>query len=62
MRSFFFWSYIVAVAIFLFNATIICVRAFRSQGRDRKLLLIVASLTAFTTMLITVFYFTSPYR
>jgi MFS-type transporter involved in bile tolerance (Atg22 family) len=61
--SFRFWGYAVAVALFLLGAVIIGVRALRSQERDRRLLLIVVTaLTVFSALLITVFYFTNPYR
>lgn len=57
-----FLGYIVGGALFLLSAAILSVRAFRSQGRDRRLLLVVAALTVFTALLISVFYFTNPYR
>lgn len=57
-----FWTYIVAVAILLLNTLILCIRSLRSQGRDRRLFLIAALLTAFTAVLIMVIYFTTSYR
>jgi len=57
-----FWGYVVAVALFLLGAAIISVRAFHSQGRDRRLLLVATALTVFSALLISVFYFTNPYR
>ncbi|HEX5439457.1 MAG TPA: hypothetical protein VFW76_01110 [Ktedonobacterales bacterium] len=60
--SFGFLGYVVAVVLFLLSAVIVSVRAFRVQGRDRRLLLIAGSLSVFNALLITVFYFTNPYR
>lgn len=60
--SFGFLGYIVGGALFLLSTAILSVRAFRSQGRDRRLLLVAAALTVFTALLMTVLYFTNPYR
>jgi len=57
-----FLGYALAIVLFLSYAVIFCIRAFRSHGRDRRLWLIVGSLQVFTALLITVFYFTNPYR
>lgn len=57
-----FLGYALAVVLFLLYAVIYYIRALRSHGRDRGLLLIAGSLSAFTAMLITVFYFTNPYH
>lgn len=60
--SFRFWTYVVAVVLSLMSTVILCVRAFRSQGRDRRLFLIAALMTVFVAVLFTVFNFTNPYR
>ncbi len=55
-------GYALAVVLFLLYAVMFCLRAIRSHGRDCGLLLVAVSLSVFTALLITVFYFTNPYR
>jgi len=43
-----FLGYALAVVLFLLSGLIVSVRAFRSQGRDRGLLLIAGSLCQYS--------------
>jgi hypothetical protein len=61
-ESFEFLGYALAIVLLLLYAVMFCLRAIRSHGRDCGLLLVAVSLSVFTALLITVFYFTNPYR
>jgi uncharacterized membrane protein len=51
-----FWGFIAAIIIEAFIALSISLRAMRSHGRERRILLVAASLAVFTIALFVIFY------